>query len=88
MVTRGQVEVGRGTGGVSTNQSGDKVFFSKDGTRKIRFDLNNPSPHNSPHINVEELFNGKWKAVAQNYLGILCSFYKQTLCGVGTLDER
>jgi hypothetical protein len=44
---------------VITNSSGDKVFLSEDGLRKIRFDINNPAPHNNPHMHVEELINGK-----------------------------
>ena len=45
---------------VITNKSGDKVFISSDGTRRIRFDINNTSPHNNPHGHVEEFINGKW----------------------------
>ena len=45
---------------VITNKNGDKVFMSGDGTKRIRFDINNPSPHNNPHGHVEELVNGKW----------------------------
>jgi len=45
---------------VITNKNGDKVFMSSDGTRRIRFDINNTSPHNNPHGHVEELINGKW----------------------------
>ena len=51
---------------VITNSSGDKVFVSQDGLRKIRFDMNNPNPHNSPHMHIEELVNGKWKPVDPN----------------------
>ena len=47
-------------GRVITNASGDKIFLSKDGTRKVRFDINNPLPHNNPHGHVEQLINGKW----------------------------
>lgn len=45
---------------VITNKNGDKVFMSGDGTKRIRFDINNTSPHNNPHGHVEELANGKW----------------------------
>ena len=45
---------------VITNKNGDKVFMSGDGTKRIRFDINNTSPHNNPHGHVEELVNGKW----------------------------
>ena len=34
-------------------KSGDKIFLSKDGTRRLRFDLNNPKPHSNPHAHVE-----------------------------------
>lgn len=43
-----------------TNRAGDKVFLSDDGLRRIRFDINNPAPHTSPHAHVEELINGRW----------------------------
>jgi hypothetical protein len=45
---------------VITNKAGDKVFMSSDGARKMRFDLNRPHPHTSPHVHIEELVNGKW----------------------------
>ncbi len=45
---------------VITNPAGDKVFLSKDGTRRVRFDINNPSPHKNPHMHAEELIDGKW----------------------------
>jgi len=45
---------------VITNKAGDKIFISRDGTRRIRFDINNPSPHKNPHSHVEQLVNGKW----------------------------
>ena len=38
---------------VITNKSGDKVFISQDGTRRIRFDINNPSPHQYAHAHIE-----------------------------------
>lgn len=45
---------------VIQNAKGDYVFISKDGLRKIRFDIN--SPHgDAPHIHLEILKNGKWK---------------------------
>jgi hypothetical protein len=46
---------------LKTNKSGDIVIISKDGNRKIRFDIKNPSPHKNPHGHVEEKVNGKWK---------------------------
>jgi RHS repeat-associated protein len=42
------------------NKNGDTVMLSKDGTKRIRFDINNPSPHENPHGHVEILQNGKW----------------------------
>lgn len=43
-----------------TNRSGDKVFLSEDGLRRIRFDMRNPTPYSSPHAHVEEFVNGRW----------------------------
>lgn len=43
-----------------TNKAGDKIFLSKDGTRRIRFDINQTTPHKSPHGHVETLQGGKW----------------------------
>ena len=45
---------------VITNKNGDKIFMSSNGARRVRFDINNTSPHNNPHGHVEELINGKW----------------------------
>ena len=44
-----------------TNENGDKVFLSKDGTRKIRFDLKNPKPHENPHAHIEYLKGKRWR---------------------------
>ncbi len=44
-----------------TNKAGDTVHVSEDGLRRIRFDLNKPHPHESPHSHVEEFINGKWE---------------------------
>lgn len=46
---------------VITNESGDKVFISKEGTRKVRFDLKNPKPHENPHVHVEYLKGNRWR---------------------------
>lgn len=46
---------------VITNKYGDKIFLSKDGNRKLRFDISNPSPHNNPHAHVEIKTGNKWK---------------------------
>ncbi len=42
------------------NKAGDLVFLSKDGAKKVRFDINRPAPHTNPHGHVEELINGNW----------------------------
>ncbi len=42
------------------NKTGDTVFLSKNGTKKVRFDFNHPAPHSNPHGHIEEFFNGKW----------------------------
>jgi RHS repeat-associated protein len=43
-----------------TNKAGDNIFMSKDGLRKIRFDIKNPHG-DKPHIHLEVFENGKWK---------------------------
>ena len=45
---------------VITNKAGDKIFISKDGTRRIRFDLRN-THGDSPHGHIEVKTGGKWK---------------------------
>jgi hypothetical protein len=45
---------------VKTNKSGDKIFISAGGEKRVRFDLNNPSPHSNPHAHLEESVNGRW----------------------------
>ena len=47
---------------VITNKAGDKIFMSKDGLRKVRFDIKNPHG-DSPHVHFEELLNGSWEDV-------------------------
>ncbi|MFA6119203.1 MAG: hypothetical protein WCT85_06030 [Parachlamydiales bacterium] len=44
---------------VITNKAGDKVFLSKDGLRKIRYDFENPHG-DIPHMHIQEKINGKW----------------------------
>jgi hypothetical protein len=44
-----------------TNKAGDKIFLSKDGLRRVRFDIKRPYPHTEAHVHIEELVNGKWK---------------------------
>lgn len=46
---------------IMTNTSDDLIILSKDGNRKIRFDINNPYPHNNPHVHIEKNVNGRWK---------------------------
>jgi RHS repeat-associated protein len=43
------------------NDAGDLVMVSRDGTRRVRFDVNRPYPHESPHGHVEELVDGRWQ---------------------------
>jgi hypothetical protein len=49
------------------NKSGDPVFLSKDGLRKVRFDFNKPAPHLSPHLHIEHLVNGEWQEISRVY---------------------
>ncbi len=35
--------------------------MSKDGLRKMRFDIKNPHHGDAPHIHLEIFKNGKWK---------------------------
>ncbi len=37
------------------NKAGDTVFVSKDGTRRVRFDINRPAPHKNPHMHIDKL---------------------------------
>ena len=46
-----------------TNKEGDSVFMNKAGTKKLRFDIKHPHPHENPHAHIEELINGKWRGV-------------------------
>lgn len=46
---------------VITNQAADNIFLSNDGLIRVRFDINNPSPHANPHVHVEVNVNGKWE---------------------------
>ena len=39
---------------------GEPIFISADGLKKIRVDFKHTSPHNHPHLHVEECINGKW----------------------------
>jgi hypothetical protein len=44
---------------VITNKSGDKVFLSKDGLRKVRYDFIN-SHGTQPHMLIEIKVNDEW----------------------------
>jgi len=55
---------------VIRNRSGDTIFLSQDGLRKVRFDINNPSPHNSPHVHFEQMRNGRWRPVNPSHAQI------------------
>jgi hypothetical protein len=46
-----------------TNKAGDNIFMSKDGLRKMRFDIKN-SHGDKPHLHLEQKVNGKWKDAA------------------------
>ena len=48
---------------VKTNKHGDKIFLSEDGTKRVRFDMKHPYPHNNPHVHIQQLTNGEWKSV-------------------------
>ena len=48
------------------NSSGDRIFISADGTRKVRFDINNTSPHSSVHMHFEYLRGTGWRPVDPN----------------------
>ena len=43
-----------------TNKAGDLILVSKDGLRKMRFDINNPHGY-APHIHLQSFRNGKWR---------------------------
>ncbi|HEX4840343.1 MAG TPA: hypothetical protein VFU89_07885 [Rhabdochlamydiaceae bacterium] len=49
------------------NKSGDPIFLSKDGLRKVRFDFNKPHPHQSPHLHFEHFVDGKWQELNRVY---------------------
>jgi uncharacterized protein involved in high-affinity Fe2+ transport len=45
---------------VKTNNAGDKIFLSADGTRKVRFDVKNPHG-DEPHMHFEKkTSSGRW----------------------------
>jgi hypothetical protein len=49
------------------NAAGDLIIMSKDGTKKIHFDIKKPYPHKSPHVNFEEFKDGKWISTKPTY---------------------
>jgi len=42
------------------NKAGDSIFISKEGTKRVRFDFNNPTPHTNPHAHIEIKIDNKW----------------------------
>ncbi len=44
---------------VITNKAGDTVLLSKDGLRKMRWNVKNPHGYD-PHMHLEVLKNGEW----------------------------
>ncbi len=52
---------------VIKNKAGDPIFLSKDGSKRLRFDFNRPSPHNNPHMHLEELIENDWVGYGQIY---------------------
>jgi hypothetical protein len=34
--------------------------MSADETKRVRFDINNPSPHKNPHAHVEQKIEDNW----------------------------
>lgn len=42
------------------NKAGDTILLSNDMQRRVRFDFLRPSPHNNPHMHVEEIIKGEW----------------------------
>jgi len=51
---------------VITNKAGDKIVISRDGSLKMRFDINN-SHGDSPHIHLERCIDGKWQDAIPRY---------------------
>ncbi|NGX37908.1 MAG: hypothetical protein K1000chlam2_01076 [Chlamydiae bacterium] len=49
------------------NQAEDPIFLSKDGLRKVRFDFNRPTPHESPHLHFEYFVDGEWQEISRIY---------------------
>ncbi len=45
---------------VISNKADDIVFMSKDGLRKMRFDIN-ATQGDLPHVHLEILKNGRWR---------------------------
>lgn len=59
--------LGSGTKAIPT-KNGDLVLLSKDGTRRVRFDINHPKPHKNPHMHVEVRNpDGTWNKSGQIY---------------------
>jgi hypothetical protein len=43
-----------------TKDAGDIILISKDGLRKLRFDIKNPH-RDVPHVHLRVFRNGKWR---------------------------
>ncbi len=54
---------------VITNQHGDKIFLSEDGTKRMQFHINKTHPHESPHVHMDEKINGDWVKSGPIYPG-------------------
>lgn len=50
-----------------TNESGDNIFVSKDGNRRIRFDIKN-SQGDKPHMHIErKTSSGRWRDATKHH---------------------
>jgi hypothetical protein len=49
------------------NDAGDLIMLSADEAKRIRFDINRPYPHQSPHAHVDQLIDGQWQKSGQIY---------------------
>jgi len=51
--------LGEGTR-LTKNKAGDSIFFSNNGAKQVRFDINN-SHGDLPHMHIQEMRNNKWR---------------------------
>jgi hypothetical protein len=49
------------------NDAYDPIFLSKDHTRRFRYDFHRPTPHENPHVHLDQVINGKWIKSGQIY---------------------